>query len=44
MWKNENTKLPYNREIAVSKFKSLENTLKKNQIFVRNISKLSKVT
>ena len=43
MWKNENAKLPYNREIAVSKLKSLENTLKKNQNFVRNISKLFKV-
>ena len=33
LWKNENTKLPYNREIAVSRLKSLENKFKKEPEF-----------
>ena len=28
LWKSENTKLPYNRQIAVSRFKLLENKFK----------------
>ena len=35
MWKNENTKLPYNREIAVSRLKSLENKFKKEPEFCK---------
>ena len=33
LWKNEHTKLPYNREIAVSRLKSLQNKLKKEPEF-----------
>ena len=35
LWKNENTKLPYNREIAVSRLKSLENKFKKEPEFCK---------
>ena len=35
LWKNENTKLPYNREIAVSRLKSLENKFKKEPEFFK---------
>ena len=34
LWRNENTKLPYNRQIAVSKLKSLENELIKARILL----------
>ena len=43
LWKNHTTKLPYSREIAISRLKSLENEFKKSQYFVRNISKVLKV-
>ena len=33
LWKNENTKLPYNKEIAVLRLKSLENKFKKEPEF-----------
>ena len=43
LWKNKNTKLPYNREIAVSRLKSLENKVKKEPEFCKKHQKLSKV-
>ena len=30
LWKNEETKLPYNRDLAVNRFKSTENKFNKN--------------
>ena len=35
LWKKENTKLPYNREIAVSRLKSLENKFKNEPKFCK---------
>ena len=35
LWKNENIKLPYNREIEVSRLKSLENKFKKEPEFFK---------
>ena len=35
LWKNENTKLPYNRQIVVSRLKSLENKFKKEPEFCK---------
>ena len=35
LWKNQTTKLPYNREIAVSRLKSLENKFRKEPVFCK---------
>ena len=40
LWKNKNTKLPYNREIAVSRLKSLENKFKKEPEFCKKYQQI----